>query len=508
MGSLTIKHKILRCEKCFMLKLFRIEPNYPQTTISCECNCGLNRQSILVFSKMMQMNEEYKVKCYFCGKEPKHPNYCTGCRRTYCKSCRKQHDDTIQTKTPHKFIDAFKYDFYCSTHQDEIVNSFCKNCFLNICQKCINEKLHNGHRFIKFTKMILSPQEEEALKQSIKANEEKITENQKKCYVLLIDLTDEKSKNELRDICNATVNDNKAILEVIRFFHQVYSETKYKNYNLLYNLKENIKFNPAELPSEEIVSIDKKTNDFIEYLTREFVLFKRFNSDRWNQNSTGFKASFSKKNHSTSKGSEIKKNNTNATEDGVDTISELTNEKFDTNDLYEDVEEVKDDNKKNKNKKKENNNFKDNVENEQPFNNKEEDEEEMRREEERIKEEERRKKEERRKIQEEEERKRRDEEERKRREEEKRLEEERRIEIEKKMEEQRRLEEERKSEEEKRKKQEEEERKRREEERRKKEEEEKRMEEKRRIEERRKIQEEKHREEEKRKEEERKKEEE
>ena len=168
MGSLTIKHKILRCEKCFMLKLFRIEPNYPQTTISCECNCGLNRQSILVFSKMMQMNEEYKVKCYFCGKEPKHPNYCTGCRRTYCKSCRKQHDDSIQTKTPHKFIDAFKYDFYCSTHQDEIVNSFCKNCFLNICQKCINEKLHNGHRFVKFTKMILSPQEEEALKQKIR----------------------------------------------------------------------------------------------------------------------------------------------------------------------------------------------------------------------------------------------------------------------------------------------------------------------------------------------------
>ena len=504
MGSLTIKHKILRCEKCFMLKLFRIEPNYPQTTISCECNCGLNRQSILVFSKMMQMNEEYKVKCYFCGKEPKHPNYCTGCRRTYCKSCRKQHDDTIQTKTPHKFIDAFKYDFYCSTHQDEIVNSFCKNCFLNICQKCINEKLHNGHRFIKFTKMILSPQEEEALKQSIKANEEKITENQKKCYVLLIDLTDEKSKNELRDICNATVNDNKAILEVIRFFHQVYSETKYKNYNLLFNLKENIKFNPAELPSDEIVSIDKKTNDFIEYLTREFVLFKRFNSDRWNQNSTGFKASFSKKAHSTLKGSEIKKNNTNATEDGVDTTSELTNERFDTNDLYEDVEDAKNDNKKNKDKKRENNNLKDNVENEQPFNNKEEDEEEMRREEERIKEEERRKKEERRKIEEEKVKKRREEEKRleeerrieieKKMEEEKRLEEERRIEKEKKMEEQRRLEEERKSEEEKRKRQEEEERKRREEERRKKEEEEKRMEEKRRIEERRKIQEEKHRE--------------
>ena len=114
MGSLTIKNKLLRCEKCFMLKLITIEPDYPQTTVCSECFCGLTRQSLLSFTKELTKEEQFKVKCSFCRKEPKHPSYCTGCRRTYCTTCKQAHDNKIQTKTPHKLIDSYKYDFYCS----------------------------------------------------------------------------------------------------------------------------------------------------------------------------------------------------------------------------------------------------------------------------------------------------------------------------------------------------------------------------------------------------------
>ena len=153
MGSLTIKNKVLRCEKCFMLKKITIEPNFPQTTICSECICGSSRQSILTFSTDLQQEELYKVKCSFCGKEPKHPTYCTGCRRIYCTTCKKAHDFKQQTKTPHKEIDAYKYDFYCSTHQEELLNAYCITCSLNICQTCISEKLHKSHRFVKFSKI-------------------------------------------------------------------------------------------------------------------------------------------------------------------------------------------------------------------------------------------------------------------------------------------------------------------------------------------------------------------
>ena len=150
MGSLTIKNKALRCEKCFMLKKITIEPNYPQSTVCFECNCGFTRQSLTTYASILENEELFKVKCSFCGREPKHPTYCTGCRRTYCTSCKQAHDTTIQTKTPHKLIDSYKYDFYCSSHLEVFVNAYCKTCSLNICQNCINEKLHKGHRFIKF----------------------------------------------------------------------------------------------------------------------------------------------------------------------------------------------------------------------------------------------------------------------------------------------------------------------------------------------------------------------
>ena len=168
MGSLTVKNKSLRCDKCFCLKLITIEPDYPQTTINSECFCGFTRQSLLSFTKDLQKEELYKIKCSFCNREPKHPQYCTGCRRIYCTSSRQAHDNNIETKTPHQLIDSYKFDFYCSTHQDQLVTAFCKTCFLNICQTCISNKLHKSHRFIKYSKILLTSKGEEELNNNLK----------------------------------------------------------------------------------------------------------------------------------------------------------------------------------------------------------------------------------------------------------------------------------------------------------------------------------------------------
>ena len=68
MGSLAIKQKILRCEKCFMLKKLLIEPNYPNTTILSKCDCGFFRENILNFTKELKEEEIYIIKCNFCKK--------------------------------------------------------------------------------------------------------------------------------------------------------------------------------------------------------------------------------------------------------------------------------------------------------------------------------------------------------------------------------------------------------------------------------------------------------
>ena len=289
MGSLTIKNKALRCEKCFMLKKITIEPNYPQSTVCSECFCGFTRQPLLFFIKDLQKEELFKIKCSFCGKEPKHPSYCTGCRRTYCTTCKKAHDTKIQTKTPHYLIDSFKYDFYCSTHQDVLVNSYCKTCSLNICQNCINEKLHKGHRFTKFTKIMLSPNDEENLKDKIKVNSEQIEENANKCNEIVRLQSKQEKVKEIKEVCETTVKDNRTIIALIKYFYKFYTEMKHKNYAIIFNLTDNIKFNPQVIPPEResLASIEQNTTEFLEYLKREFVLFKRFNAPKISSNASG-----------------------------------------------------------------------------------------------------------------------------------------------------------------------------------------------------------------------------
>ena len=276
MGSLTIKNKVLRCEKCFMLKKVIIEPNYPQSNVSCECSCGVKKDSIVNFTKELQKEEQFKIKCNFCGKEPHHPYYCTGCRRTYCSTCIKSHDTKIATRTPHLVIDSFKYDFYCSKHQDELVSAYCKSCNLNICQKCINEKLHKSHRFVKYAKYLLSEKDLGMLKIHIKLHFDKVDENAEKAEKLIPYLTDGNKIKELKEVCETSVRENKAILVLVKYFYKMYKHAKHRNFSMIFNVIENMKFNPLNAPSEKAISIEKRRLNLVEFYKRDFVIFRRF----------------------------------------------------------------------------------------------------------------------------------------------------------------------------------------------------------------------------------------
>ena len=237
MGSLVIKNKALRCEKCFMLKLITIEPDYPQTTVSSKCICGSNRQTIMSFTKDLLKEEQFKIKCFFCGKLAMHSQYCTGCRRIYCNICLKKHDTNQITNTPHEIIDPNKYDFYCSKHQDQIVNAYCKTCFLDICQNCINEKLHKSHR-----------DDEEKLKTNLKIHSNEIEANiTRRNNILALNTNEEKIK-EIKEVCNTAVRENRYILDLIKYFYKIYTDSKHKNYAIILNVTDNIKFNIQPAP--------------------------------------------------------------------------------------------------------------------------------------------------------------------------------------------------------------------------------------------------------------------
>ena len=288
MENLRIKNLFLRCEKCFMVKQITIEPDYPKSTICCECSCGISRHPLIPFLSDLQREEIYKIKCSFCGKEPKNPIYCTECHRTYCSTCREVHNYVLQmNNNTHKMIDSYKYDFYCSTHQEELNVAYCKQCHLDICQICINEKTHKGHRFVKYSKIILKENDEKNLKENIKTNQDKIQGNINRCNEILKQQNNEEKKNEIKNVCDSTVEDNKSILKLVDYFYNLYKEIEHKNHSIIFNLTENIKFNPQPMPPQGDESIEQKTSDFLEYLKRDFVLFKRFNAPKITINTSG-----------------------------------------------------------------------------------------------------------------------------------------------------------------------------------------------------------------------------
>ena len=287
MGCLAIKEILLRCEKCFMLKLFLIKPDYPQTTLICRCSCGLFSVPLLSFTKALQIPLPFKIKCTLCSKEPKHPSYCTGCRKTFCSTCKFKHNTQTKTKTKHNLIDSYKYDFYCAEHQDVFNSAYCDDCHLDICQKCINQKLHTGHIVYLYSQLKLSKKDEKKTKNDIEASAEKIIKKINMSKALMKQINDKEQINYLKEVVNTTMMDNKSIIALIQYFYQIYLRAKHKNYAIIYNLKENLKFNlfPIQLcPSN---TLDDKLKEFIEFLKSDFVLFKRIISTKKRQNTLG-----------------------------------------------------------------------------------------------------------------------------------------------------------------------------------------------------------------------------
>ena len=284
MGSLAINIKILRCEKCFMLKKFLIEPNYPGTSVLSECDCGFSRVPVLTFTNALKNPEIFIIRCSFCKKEAKHTLYCTGCRRTYCNTCKNNHDTKKKTKTSHHMIDSFKYDFYCAEHQDDINNAYCMNCSLNICQKCINTKKHNGHIIIMYNKIYLRKSDEENLGKNFELSEEKIGNKINMSKVLLSKIEDKEKNNSFKEVVNTSIKNNRAILVLIKYFYQMYARAKHKNYAIIYNITENIKFNQQPFSLFQTTTLDERIKDFTEYLKTDFVLFKRYISTKVKNN--------------------------------------------------------------------------------------------------------------------------------------------------------------------------------------------------------------------------------
>jgi hypothetical protein len=268
MGNYNLKSGILRCDNCYSILKMTINPSYPDVYVNLDCKCVNAKLPIKNMLTELKKGIPFKIFCNKCKKEDKNSKYCHDCNHIYCHSCIKEHQK-------HKTISVNKADYYCVYHNKEIFVSYCHDCSMNFCKKCIEEKKHLNHNCCELNSMNVNKNDRNYLKDKFKLAERKLEYTSQFIHAFSKKLINEKEKNEIINTGKNNLSQNKYILELINFFIYFYDNTKLKNYNIIYNVTENINLNVNKFKFvENNVSLEDAYRQLLDYLQNDYIIFR------------------------------------------------------------------------------------------------------------------------------------------------------------------------------------------------------------------------------------------
>ena len=193
MGNYNLKSGVFRCENCFSIYKIKIIPCLPESDVILQCKCISTQKTVKNFLLELNKGTKYKIECFQCKKlEDKNALYCNDCNHIYCIKCIKNHQK-------HKYIILNKKDFYCVFHQKENFCAFCKDCDINLCQKCLEGKKHLNHDKIYFSKIIMNKTERNFLNDKFNLAQEKIIFNTELIHAFVKKI---KNKGDINKLIN------------------------------------------------------------------------------------------------------------------------------------------------------------------------------------------------------------------------------------------------------------------------------------------------------------------
>ena len=268
MGNYNLKTSILRCENCYSIRKMTISPNYPNVFVNLDCKCNNSRVTIQNFLAELKKGSPFKISCQICKKEDKNSIYCQEYSHIYCHSCMKDHKK-------HNHIPLSKRDYYCVFHQKELFYAYCYDCSLNFCKKCYHEKRHLNHKCSEFSKLTMSKNDRNYLKEKFTLAENKLEFTTQFTNAFAKKLKKEEEKNIILNAEKKNLSQNRSILELINFFIYFYDNTKYKNYNIIYNFTENINLNVNKFKfSHNNVPLEEALKEILNYLRDDYIIIR------------------------------------------------------------------------------------------------------------------------------------------------------------------------------------------------------------------------------------------
>ena len=273
MGGLLIKNKELRCKDCFRLYFIKIKPEYPICKITKTCKCSTKEMEIPKFLSEYKKNNNLSISCSNCKKtNPSNSKYCHECEKLYCGNCAKSlHNDKSNNKG-HNLIVIDKYDFFCVIHQADNFCAYCQNCKMNLCLKCGQEKIHQGHKILLFHKIYDDKKMRDYLKKALKSAENKIDYNKKIGNMIVKELKNKELSKHLKNLNDLSEDQNKKILELINIFYELYDISKPKNIAIILNMIDNLDFNFEKIKFEKNTTKEDDAQKLINYFKTNFIL--------------------------------------------------------------------------------------------------------------------------------------------------------------------------------------------------------------------------------------------
>jgi len=172
------KCNYITCPKCSNLCFFNINSNYNISLDNCINNHKYDNIFIDDFIKSQNDNLE-NIECFICKNNINLYNnnfYICSCGKPICKLCLQNHN--IKN---HNIIEYNKRYYICNNHNKEFI-SYCKDCKINLCEKCEDE--HYKHKIIMY-KMEVNKIKVNEMNNKLNETKERINEFKKQFDILI-----------------------------------------------------------------------------------------------------------------------------------------------------------------------------------------------------------------------------------------------------------------------------------------------------------------------------------
>lgn len=251
--------EILTCIDCPYIPSLKINTNQHSINVECQNNIKILSQDMKIsghfhnkilledyLSKIRNNFENNKKVCSLCQNiiNIKNIYYCSFCKAFLCIKCLN--DKHLKEKNDHPTLKLDLININCCIHK-QIYKYYCRNCFKNICELCLKNKMHKNHELINLEDIKIDDKYLREIEEEINMEENNMKIMNKK-FEQYITFIQNKFDNYIQ-LRKDEINLKRNIL---------YSYEKHKsNYNSIMNVKK-IKFDYFKINEDK--DKEKKEN--------------------------------------------------------------------------------------------------------------------------------------------------------------------------------------------------------------------------------------------------------